>query len=241
MQFIRSLIFSSVMIATTMITSFILVLLYPLPFRFRTSTTRTYALINILALKYICNINYIVEGRENIPQTTSLIFSKHQSTWETLALQTIFPTFTFVVKRELLWIPFFGWGLAALRPIAINRSSGRSAIKQVVKQGIQRLKSNIWIIIFPEGTRVSAGTKGRYLPGGAVLASQSGFPVVPVAHNAGECWPRGQFLKIPGTITVVIGPQIPTKGRKADEILTDTENWIETTMLRISKAQPNRI
>lgn len=234
-QFIRSLIYSGVMILSTMIVSIILVLLMPFPFRFRSFSTRSYSLINILALKYICKINYIIEGRENIPQQTSIIFSKHQSTWETLALQTIFPHFTFVVKRELLWIPFFGWGLAALNPIAINRGSGRNAIKQVVKKGIQRLNNNIWIIIFPEGTRVTAGEKGRYLPGGAVLATKSGYPVVPVAHNAGECWPRGQFLKIPGTITVVIGPQIPTKNRKADEVLTEAENWIETMMVRISK------
>ena len=241
MQFIRSLIYSVIMISSTMIESIVLVLLIPFPFKFRSLSSHTYSLINIVALKYICGVNYVIEGRENIPKTASIIFAKHQSTWETLALQTIFPPLAFVVKRELQWVPFFGWGLLSLRSIVIKRNDGRNAIKQVIKQGIQRLQSNIWVLIFPEGTRVSPGEANQYRAGAALLATKSGYPIVPVAHNAGECWPRGKFLKIPGTITVVIGPQIPSKNRKTDEVMEEAKNWIETTMVRISKVQPDKI
>ncbi len=239
MQFIRSLLFSLIMISSTLLIAILLVIIAPLPYHWIIRFARIYPLINLFALKHICGIRYEVSGRENIPAQTSIIFSKHQSTWETLALQLIFPPMAFVIKRELLWIPFFGWGLAAMRPVAINRSSGRSAIKQMVNKGTARLKQGIWVTIFPEGTRVAAGTKGRYRIGGAILAAKSGYPVVPVAHNAGEFWPRGQFLKKPGTIQVVIGPQIPSNNRKPEDILADAENWIESTMEKIAQGKKN--
>jgi len=210
MPFIRSLFFSLIMILSTILIASSLVLLSPLPYRWIISFARIYPAINLLALKYICGINYKISGRENIPDQTCIIFSKHQSTWETLALQIIFPPMAFVIKRELLWVPFFGWGLAAMRPVAINRSSGRNAITQMVKKGTARLKQGVWM-------------------------TKSGYPVVPVAHNAGEFWPRGQFLKKPGTIQVVIGPQIPSNNRKPENILADAENWIESTMGKISR------
>ncbi|VAX13247.1 Acyl-CoA:1-acyl-sn-glycerol-3-phosphate acyltransferase [hydrothermal vent metagenome] len=234
MIFIRSLLFSFFMILSTMLTAVSLVLLSPLPYRWVVVFSRLYPASIMLALKYICGLHYEVIGRENIPAQTSIIFCKHQSTWETLAIQVIFPPMAFVVKRELLWVPFFGWGLAALRAIAINRSAGRSAMKQLVDKGIDRLKQGIWMAIFPEGTRVAAGSKGRYHIGGAILAAKSGYPVVPVAHNAGEFWPRGQFLKKPGTIKLVIGPQIPSNNRKPEDILADAKNWIESTVAEIS-------
>lgn len=234
MIFIRSLLFSFFMILSTMITAVSLILLSPLPYRWVVVVSRLYPASIMLALKYICGLRYEVSGRENIPAQTSIIFCKHQSTWETLAIQVIFPPMAFVVKRELLWVPFFGWGLAALRAIAIDRSAGRSAMKQLVEKGIDRLKQGIWIAIFPEGTRVAAGSKGRYHIGGAILAAKSGYPVVPVAHNAGAFWPRGQFLKKPGTVQVVIGPPIPSNNRKPEEILADAKNWIETTVAEIS-------
>lgn len=234
MQFSRSLLFSIFMILSTVLISFILVLSLPLPFRFRALAARAYAQSNISALKYLCGINYVVKGQENIPTQASIVLSKHQSTWETMGLQLIFPTTCFVAKRELLYIPFFGWGLASLKPIAIDRGAGRHAIKQVIKQGIIRLQEGIWVMIFPEGTRVPYGKKGRYRSGGAILAAESGFPVVPVAHDAGKFWPRGQFIKTPGTITVVIGPQIPSKNRNPDDILAETENWIESTMTELT-------
>ncbi|MDH5445494.1 MAG: 1-acyl-sn-glycerol-3-phosphate acyltransferase [Gammaproteobacteria bacterium] len=234
MAFLRSLLFSIVMIVVTVLISTLGILFLPTPFKFRWHIIRLWSVINLQAIKYICGINYEITGKENIPDETAIIFSKHQSTWETFALQQIFPPQVYVIKRELLWIPFFGWGIAVLNPIAINRSSGHSAIRQVVEKGTARLKNGEWIVIFPEGTRVRPGEKKRYKMGGAILAAESGYPIVPVAHNAGYYWQKGQFIKKPGTIKVVIGPVINTKGRKPDEIIKDVEEWIESTMERIT-------
>lgn len=235
MQYIKSLIFSLFMITTTVLFSTLALLLLLLPFKTRYGFVRWFAVWNVWLLKSLCGLNYEIEGQENIPTNTAIIFAKHQSTWETMALQLIFPPQTFVVKRELMWVPFFGWGLAALNPIAIKRGSGRSAIKQVVRQGIKRLKAGIWVVIFPEGTRVRPGQRIRYKLGGAILAAKSGYLVVPVAHNSGEYWPKKQFLKKPGTITIVIGPPIQSKDRKPEDILAEAETWIEATMDRISQ------
>lgn len=195
---------------------------------------RQYAVLNIVILKYLCGVKYEIIGRENIPNETSIIFSKHQSTWETMALQLIFPSHSFIVKRELLWLPFFGWGLASMRPVAINRGTGRKAISQLLKKGKALLDTGRWLVIFPEGTRVPAGQYKRYKIGGALLAAHSGYPIVPVAHNAGEFWPKRGFLKKPGTVKIVIGPLIQSRDRKAEDILKDAESWIETTMMKIS-------
>ena len=188
----------------------------------------------IWLLGLVCNLKFEIKGQENIPQGAAIIFSKHQSAWETLALQQIFPPQVWVVKRELFWVPFFGWALMALGSVGINRKAGRVAIRQIVDQGIRRLKQGRWIVIFPEGTRVAPGVRKRYGIGGAVLAEESGYPVVPVAHNAGEYWPRRGLLKKPGTIKVVIGEPIETKGRSAEEINKLAEHWIESTVAQIS-------
>ena len=235
MQYIKSLIFSIFMIITTVFFSTTALLLFPLSFEVRYGYVRWFAVWNVWLLKSLCGLHYEIEGKENIPPETSIIFSKHQSTWETMALQLIFPPQTFVVKKELMWVPFFGWGLAVLKSIAIKRGSGRSAIKQVVQQGKERLKDGIWVVIFPEGTRVRPGQHIRYKLGGAILAAESGYPVVPVAHNSGEYWPKKQFLKKPGTIKIVIGPPISSKDRKPEQILAEAETWIETTMERITQ------
>ena len=237
MQYIKSLIFSIFMIISTVIVSTLAILMFLLPFKIRYAIVRSFAVWNVSLLKSLCGLNYEIEGKENIPEGTAIIFSKHQSTWETMALQLIFPPQTFVVKRELMRVPFFGWGLAVLKPIAIDRGAGRNAIKQIVHQGIDRLKAGIWVVIFPEGTRVRPGQRIRYKLGGAILAAESGYPIVPVAHNSGEFWPKKQFIKKPGTIKVVIGPPIQSKDRKPEDILADAETWIEATMDRIS--QPN--
>ena len=139
-----------------------------------------------------------------------------------------------MAKRELLWIPFFGWGLAVMKTIAIKRGTGRAAVTHLIRQGRARLKEGLWIIIFPEGTRVAPGEKGRYRVGGAVLAEHSGYPVLPVAHNAGEYWPRRSLIKRPGTIKVRIGPLISSKGKSAQQILHEAESWIESTMAEIT-------
>jgi 1-acyl-sn-glycerol-3-phosphate acyltransferase len=235
MQYIKSLFFSIFMIISTVIVSTLALLMFLLPFKIRYAIVRSFAVCNVSLLKSLCGLNYEIEGKENIPEGTAIIFSKHQSTWETMALQLIFPPQTFVVKRELMRVPFFGWGLAALKPIAIDRGAGRNAIKQIVHQGIDRLKAGIWVVIFPEGTRVRPGQRIRYKLGGAILAAESGYPVVPVAHNSGEFWPKKQFIKKPGTIKVVIGPPIQSKDRKPEDILADAETWIEATMDRISQ------
>jgi 1-acyl-sn-glycerol-3-phosphate acyltransferase len=234
MQYLKSFIFSAFMIISTVIVASIALILFLLPFKHRFAVIRTFAVMNVFLLKHLCGLDYQIEGQENIPEGAGIIFSKHQSTWETMALQLIFPPQTFVLKRELMWVPFFGWGLAVMKPIAIDRGAGHNAIKQIVRQGIDRLKAGIWIVIFPEGTRVRPGQHIRYKMGGAILAAESGYPVVPVALNSGEFWPKKQFLKNPGTIKVVIGPSIQTRDRKPDAILAEAENWIETTMAQIS-------
>lgn len=185
-------------------------------------------------LRIICNVNYKVEGMENLPQGAAIVMSKHQSTWETLIYQKILPPQLWVVKKELLSIPVFGWGLALCEPIAIDRSAGRKAVDQMVEQGQQKLEQGRWIVIFPEGTRVKPGKSMKYKIGGPVLASQVDYPIVPIAHNAGEYWPKHSLIKWPGSITVCIGPVIKGFGRKPDEIKKEVQTWIENKMEEIS-------
>jgi len=178
----------------------------------------------------LCGLKYHVEGREHLPGRTAIILAKHQSTWETFAFQQIFPPQVWVLKHELLWVPLFGWALKMLDPIAIDRGSGRKAVQQIIDQGRQRLESGRWVVVFPEGTRVAPGHHRRFGIGGAVLAAETGHPVVPVAHDAGHYWPRRGFLKKPGTIRVVIGPAIDSRGKTAEEINRQAEAWMTETM-----------
>lgn len=234
MYFIRSSIFSILMFLVTMIIISASLLLAPFSVFVRSGFLRWFSVLNLFFLKHLCGIDYVVEGKENIPAGPAIIMSKHQSTWETMALQLIFPIQTFVAKRELILIPFFGWGLALMKPIFINRKAKKKSMEQLIVQGTARLQEGLWVVIFPEGTRVPPGQKKRYKIGGASLGAASGYPIVPVAHNAGEHWQKGQFIKKPGMIKVVIGPVIETKDRKADDILKDVENWIESTMTTIT-------
>lgn len=238
MQYIRSLLFSIAMILSTMLAALMLVVTMPLPFIVRSRIARGYACFIVKTLKVLCGTDYQVRGLENIPKGTAIILSKHQSAWETYALQVFFPPHVWVLKRELMWVPFFGWGLAALKPIAINRSSGRKSVHQIIEQGRKRLDEGIWVTIFPEGTRVAPGQVKRWGIGGAILAEATGYPVIPVAHNAGEYWGRRAFLKKPGTIQVVIGQPIESKGLKATEINKKAECWMKTTMSEISSVEP---
>lgn len=185
-------------------------------------------------LRITCGLRFRVEGRENIPAQPSIIMANHQSAWETIVLQQVFPCQTWVLKRELLWLPFFGWGLAMMRPIAIDRKAGKKALKQVISQGIDRLKRGLSIVVFPEGTRVAPGEHRKYAIGGAMLAARSGYPVVPVCHNAGEFWGKESFIKRPGTITMVVGQAIDTHGLDASQINQQVEDWIRSTYPRIS-------
>ena len=184
--------------------------------------------------KYVLGIDYRVVGRENIPVTPSVILSKHQSAWETVSLQAIFPPLVFVLKKSLLLIPFLGWAFAAVKMISIDRSAGSGALRQVLSQGCERLKAGYWVVIFPEGTRIAPGQTRRFKTGGAHLAVKSGALAVPVAHNAGEFWARNAFVKQPGTITVSIGPAIDPTGKTAEQVTALAEQWIAAEMQRIS-------
>lgn len=230
MRIVRSLLFSTFTILATIITATLAIVLFPFPYAWRYTCINIYANTVIRMLTILCGISYEVQGREHIPDQPVIIFCKHQSTWETFALQVIFNKISFVFKNELLWIPFFGWGLACMKPIAIKRGSGKIAVNQLVTGGTKRLQEGISVVIFPEGTRTKATGPGRYRIGGAVLAAESGYPVVPVAHNAGEFWPRKGFVKQPGHIKVRLGPAIDTRGKTADGILEEARQWIETQM-----------
>jgi len=186
---------------------------------------------NLFALRALCGLRFRVSGLEHLPSTNTILLSKHQSTWETIAFLAILPTpQTWVVKQELLRVPLFGWSMAQFKPIAIDRTAGRKAIRQLVEQGLRALEEGRWVIIFPEGTRVAAGERGHYGMGGALLAEKAGRPVVPVAHNAGSFWARRDIRKYAGVVDVVIGPPIDTRGRRAAEINRDVEQWIEETV-----------
>lgn len=178
-----------------------------------------------------------VIGRENMPAEPCVIMAKHQSAWETMTLQDCVPDGSycvFVLKQELLKVPFIGWGLAAMKMISIDRAAGKNALDQVVTQGRERLKQGFYVIIFPEGTRVAPGEKRRYKPGGAYLATHVGCRVVPIAHNAGEFWPRQAFLKKAGTVTISIGPAFDASAMSDQEVNQRVEDWIEAEMHRIS-------
>jgi 1-acyl-sn-glycerol-3-phosphate acyltransferase len=193
---------------------------------------------NLWLLKYICRLDYEVHGwEENFPQHNAIIMAKHQSSWETIALRGILPPQqAWILKRELMWIPLFGWALAASGAIAIDRSAGRKAILQIVAQGVQRLRDGAWVVIFPEGTRTAPGERRKYGVGGALLAEKSGYPVIPIAHNAGVFWRRRSLTKLPGTIQVVIGPPIQSEGRSAAEINREVEEWIENTVASLPQS-----
>lgn len=239
MIFLRSLLFSLSLLILTPPYSVIALLTFPLPPLLRYRVITFWSRIVLILARLICGLRYEVRGRENIPKQPAIILAKHQSAWETLAFQAIFPPQVWVLKRSLLHIPFLGWGLAMLRPIAIDRGAGREALKQVTEQGQNRLNLGLWIVIFPEGTRVAPGTTKRYGIGGAWLATYTGTPVIPVAHNAGEFWGRNAFLKRPGTITVSIGPCIDPKNMQPTALNEIVQTWIEGEMQNLAPRQPD--
>lgn len=232
--YLRATIFWVAHVVSLIVIVLALMLTFPFSFRIRYATGSSWAKLNGLLLRYLCKLDYRVEGTENIPHGAAIVLCKHQSTWETMLLQKILPPQHWVAKRELLYVPFFGWGLALLETIAIDRRAGRHAMEQLVERSKIKLDQGRWIVIFPEGTRVNPGVKQRYKIGGAVLASQVDYPVLPIAHNAGEFWPKHSFIKYPGTITVRIGKPMNCKGRKPEEIMGEVETWIETQCAEIS-------
>jgi 1-acyl-sn-glycerol-3-phosphate acyltransferase len=227
MVFIRSLVFFLLQLVVTPLYALIAIFTFPFPPIMRYRIISGWALIMLWLLRVLCGIRMEVRGAENIPKSPCVVLCKHQSAWETIALQKVFPPQVWVLKRELLWLPFFGWGLAMTSPIAIRRSQGRDAIKQLLRQGRERLAQGFCVVIFPEGTRIPYGQRGKYRVGGAFLAAASGVPAVPVAHNAGRLWGRKSFLKYPGIITMSIGVPIDPAGLKPEEINRRAEEWIE--------------
>jgi len=232
--FTRSLLFHLLVTVFTIPIGFLVTFSFFVPIRWRFSIALVWIHIVMLSCKYILGIRYQVVGRENIPDEASVVLSKHQSAWETMSLLAIFPPAVFVMKNSLLWIPFIGWSFFTLQMITIDRGLGKKALLEVIRKGKERLKLGLWIVIFPEGTRVAPGETGHYLPGGAQLAVSAGVNVIPVAHNAGEFWARNAFIKKPGLITVSIGPAITTAEKKAGEVNSLAEQWIEAEMRRIS-------
>lgn len=230
MIFLRSLIFLLVKALLTIPFSLIILMTFPLPAMTRYHVISQWSRVVTWLTRVIVGIRYRVEGLENLPPGPAVILSKHQSAWETIVFQQIFPPLSFVLKKSLLYIPFFGWGLALFSPIAIDRGAGREALKQVEEKGRARLKSGFWVLIFPEGTRMAPGESARFQVGGAWLAVKAGVPVVPVAHNAGRFWAKNGFRKYPGEIVVKIGAPISTTGRKASQVLAETETWMEAAM-----------
>jgi 1-acyl-sn-glycerol-3-phosphate acyltransferase len=232
--YLRSAVFYLSIVLTTVFICPIMILAWPLPFSIRNRLALWWVGVNLWTLKTVCSLTYEVRGLENIPERNGVILSKHQSTWETFAVQQFFPPMVFILKKELLRIPIWGWAMATQDPIAIDRSAKTAALKQVLRDGEARLKQGRWVLIFPEGTRVAPGAKGRYNTSGAVLAHRSGCPVVPVAHNAGEFWGKNKFIKYPGVIQVRVGPALDSTRFTAAEISSYVENWIETQMAEIS-------
>lgn len=228
MQFLRSVLFTSFfMVWTLCYAAFFAVAALLLPFRGRFALARLYARSVLIVLRWVCNLDYRVEGRDNLPAGNHVALMKHASSWETVAQMVLLPPQVWVLKRELVWLPFFGWSLLLLRSIAINRSAGHGAVRGVLEQGRARLAEGKWIVIFPEGTRMPPGETRRYGVSGPLLAAANERLIVPVAHDAGYFWPRRGLMKKPGTIRVVFGPPIRATGRDPREVNAEAQAWIE--------------
>lgn len=233
MRLITSLLYHAITVVSLLIYVPLVLLTFPFPFSIRFGAAKQWGRFMVWVGKWLCGMDFIVEGKENIPQGAAIIMGKHQSTWETFAFQQIFPPQVWVLKRELLRLPVFGWALALMEPIAIDRGARHRAVEQIIKQGRQRLQDGRWVVVFPEGTRVAKGKRRKYGIGGAVLAVETGYPVLPVAHNAGTYWPRRSARLYPGTIRVAIGPVIDPKGMTAEEVRNRAQDWIETRMMEL--------
>ncbi|MDY7573773.1 lysophospholipid acyltransferase family protein [Actimicrobium sp. CCI2.3] len=232
---LRSLVFLVVQVVVTVPWACICFICLPLPYRARYFITSRWNVFVVWLAKVVCGIRYEVRGRANLPESPVILLCKHQSAWETIFLLADMPRpLIFVLKKELLYVPFFGWALALLRMIPIDRSNGRDAFAQVVVQGRQRLADGQWVIMFPEGTRTEVGSQGKYKGGGSRLAIETGTVVVPIAVNSGQCWPKNSFIKKPGLITVSIGAPISPEGKTPAELMQAVENWIESEMRVIS-------
>jgi len=233
MIWVRSILFFCGMAASAVLFCPIALIVWPVPVVARMRIIGLWARFIGWWLALTCQLRFEVEGMEHLPSQPGVILSKHQSAWETILFQVIFPPQTWALKREALWLPFFGWGLAATSPIAINRATPVRALDRLLRQGCEKIAQGRWVVIFPEGTRMAPGEQGAYHPGGAMLAVKAGVPVVPVAHDAGRYWGRRSFLKKPGVIRVRIGPPIATEGEKPRAVNQAAKDWIESTMVSL--------
>jgi 1-acyl-sn-glycerol-3-phosphate acyltransferase len=234
MLFLRSsLYFLGTMVAISFIAS-ITIILFFLPFSYRYYIASRWAYFCIWWLRITANIELKVIGKENIPDDPCVIISNHQSTLETLAFQTIFPPQTWVFKRELLWLPLFGWAIALLKPVVINRGKKIAAMKKVITGGSDRLKNGIFVVVFPEGTRQPYGKLGDYQNGGSAIAKKSNNKLIPVFHDSGKCWPKGSFVKKPGTINIVIGKPIDPNSKSATQISNEIKEWTQNQSNKFS-------
>jgi 1-acyl-sn-glycerol-3-phosphate acyltransferase len=235
--FLRSALFLLLVVMATIVWALACFGFLLLPYRQRYYLITRWNVFVTLAARTVCGVRWDVRGMENLPDGPAILLSKHQSAWETIFYCWLMPRpLIFVFKKELLYIPFFGWGLSMMRMIAIDRSKGRDAMAQVIQTGRKRLDDGQWVIMFPEGTRTSVGQQGKYKAGGAILAIGTKTPVVPIAMNSGDCWPRNAFIKKPGLITVSIGKPISPEGLSSTELMAHVENWIESEMRVITPA-----
>lgn len=234
MQLVRSLLYTTCLFLGTMIYAVIVLSLAWLPGHRLYVVARSWSLVQLWLLKVLCGLSYSIEGQENILPGAHISMWKHSSAWETIAQAAIFPPQSWVLKRELMWIPLVGWAIHFLKPIAINRKAGASAVNQVVEQGTRRLNEGLWILFFPEGTRVADGEVRKYGVSGALLASKAGCKIVPVAHNAGRFWPRRGWVKKAGVIRVAIGPPIDAAGQNPRDLNDQVRDWIEARIASMS-------
>jgi len=235
LQWIRSLLYTTLLFLTTMAFGVVVLVsaLLPLSIEQRYVIPRTWGRFECWLASVICGIGYVVEGQQNLPDEPFVSLWKHSTAWETMAQMFVVPTASWLLKREVLWIPIVGWAVSTYKPIAINRRAGHSAVNQVVKQGRERLAAGMGAVVYPAGTRMAPGQTRRYGISGALLAVEAGVPVVPIAHNAGYFWRRRSLLKRPGTIYVVIGPPIDTRGLDPRQVNERAQQWIEATIAEI--------
>ena len=231
---LRSTLFWILFLPFVLVCATVVSLLFFMPLGFRMGIVKIWIAYSLACLRLTCGLGYTVEGQENIPENGFIVMSKHSSTWETLAIQKFFRPLIWVVKRELTWIPFFGWALKAMDAIALNRGTGRKAINQLITESQRQMDQGRILMLFPEGTRVLPMQVKPFKLGGAIVSQRTGYAVLPIAHNAGEFWPRHSWIKWPGTIRVVIGPPIEPGDKKPEEIIAEVGNWISRECERIS-------
>jgi len=233
MQFLGSVLFTLLFFITTVVFGVIVLAFAWLPIHARYAIPRGWARSLFAMLKVLCRLDFTVEGREHLPNEPFISMWKHSSTWDTIAQMIVVPPAAWILKREVIWIPIVGWAVATFRPIAINRSAGGSAVKQVVAQGRKRFAEGLGVLIYPEGTRTAPNETRKYGLSGALLATQTGRLVVPIAHNSGYFWRRRGLMKLPGRIRVVIGPPIDPAGLDPREVNERARLWIEATIAEI--------